>query len=264
MVRALTRRGGAGQPYARPTNVEAEIEGALGEDRLGVRRRLLATDEASPGYLRSESLVYLVREGGRIRDEDLQNTALRVLLSRCAKILDSQIDDSVPHASDLREEVLSEFGVLLASDGIGKCPDELDYFEIRFNAAFKAFRVDVLRREKRRLDPIAELPSQIEERQPDEQVVDSHPPLLEVFQLPANQEDRVFRKEVWKTITQLPPEQRKALMLCSVLGYKVESTDPTETTAATLCCCTGRTIRNRLARAQAELARLMEKVCAPS
>jgi len=53
-------------------------------------------------------------------------------------------------------------------------------------------------------------------------------------------------------------DERDAVVLVHVLGYKVESGDPDEDTAATRCKCTGRTIRNRLMRAAAKLSRFKE------
>ena len=47
-------------------------------------------------------------------------------------------------------------------------------------------------------------------------------------------------------------------MLCRLMGFKEESEDPRERTAATLCDVTGRTIRNRLRRALAKLSNLKE------
>ena len=59
----------------------------------------------------------------------------------------------------------------------------------------------------------------------------------------------VALQDLLKEINNLPPDEREAVILCHVMGFKVESEDPEETTAATLCDVTGRTIRNRLSRA---------------
>jgi DNA-directed RNA polymerase specialized sigma24 family protein len=59
-------------------------------------------------------------------------------------------------------------------------------------------------------------------------------------------------------INGLPPDERDAVILVHVFGYKEESDDPNEETAATRCNCTARTIRNRLTRAAARLVRFKE------
>lgn len=66
--------------------------------------------------------------------------------------------------------------------------------------------------------------------------------------------------ERWYTVAALPEDERKAVILCGVLGLKEESEDPTIVTAATLCGVTGRTIRNRLKRAAAKLSDFREDV----
>jgi DNA-directed RNA polymerase specialized sigma24 family protein len=56
----------------------------------------------------------------------------------------------------------------------------------------------------------------------------------------------------------LPPDERRAVELCHILGYDEESEDPNKRTAATICGVTGRTIRNRLKRAAARLSSYKE------
>ena len=75
----------------------------------------------------------------------------------------------------------------------------------------------------------------------------------------ATQEQSARLNDVKEAIEALPIDERKAFVLCRVYGYKVESTDPNEITAAVLCECTGRTIRNRLSRAESKLWRLKEE-----
>ena len=144
MVRPLTKTNKDGVRYVRPQAVETEIKVALQEDRTALRRRLMVTDRRSPEYLRSECLVHLIRDALRRRDEDRLNEALPILLSRCEAILKAKIANSLPGADELREEVLSEFSELLASDGMGERPDELDFYECRFNMAFRTLRIDVV------------------------------------------------------------------------------------------------------------------------
>ena len=264
MARSLTKCRKDGVRYVRPQAVETEIEVTLEEDRTTLRRRLSVTDRASPEYLCSECLVHIIRDALRKEDEDLLNAAVPIVLARCEAILKTRIANSLPGADELREEVLSEFSELLASDGTGECPDELDIYECRFNMAFRALRIDVVNRELRRLDRTAELPDYGDEHKPNAYEEDAFARLSETFRTPATQQSSVFRRELWEEISALPSDERKALILCHALGYKVESADPDEVTAATRCNCTGRTIRNRLSRAVAKLSQLREEVWTPS
>ena len=259
MVRPLTKCSKEGVRYVRPQAVETAIEVALQEDPATLRKRLLVTDKALPDYLSSECLVHLIRDGLRRKDDERMDRALQVLLGRCELNLRTKIVNSLPNADHLREEVLSEFSELLASDGTGERPDDLDFYECKFNAAFQAFRIDAVNRELKRLHSIAEPPSPEDEREPSAYEEAALAPLSSALQTPA-QHRSLFRKEVIEAIKALPLDERKALVLCHVYGYKVESTDQDDVTVATLCKCSGRTIRNRLSRAAARLSQFKEDI----
>ena len=257
MARPLTKRNKDGLHYARPRAVETEIEGALQDDLPTLRRRLLVMDKASPEYLRSECLVHLIRDALSTGDEHRRDAALAVLLGRCEAILKAKISDRLPNTDKLREDVLSEFSELLASDGTGKQPDELDFYECKFNMAFRTLRIDVVRRELDEVNRSAKLPDHGDEGEPDA-YEDAFARVSEAFRTPATQQSSLFLEDLWEAINVLPPDERKAVIHCHVFGYKEESENPDEVTAATLCNCTGRTIRNRLSRAAAKLLRFKE------
>lgn len=77
--------------------------------------------------------------------------------------------------------------------------------------------------------------------------------LPEALKNPQSQENARFLKEVFARINELPTDERDVVILCHIMGYEVEADDPARITAATLCGVTGRTIRNRLRRANAKL-----------
>ena len=258
MVRPLTKCGKDGMRYTRPQAVESEIESALRDDLPALKRRLSITDRGSSGYLRSECLVHLIRDARRRNDDQSLNAVLPILLVRCEAILRAKVSDQLPNADLLREDVLSEFSELLASDGTDKHSDDLDYYECRFNRAFRMLRVDAVRQETNQAERTAELIDHTEEDKSEisEEIFARRSQLL---QTPETQEDSVFLEKVLETIDALPPDERKAVILCRVYEYKEESDDPNEVTAATLCNCTGRTIRNRLSRAATKLSQLKEE-----
>ena len=258
MVRPLTKCRKGGMRYTRPQAVESEIENALRDDLPALKRRLSITDRGSSGYLRSECLVHLIRDARRRNDDRSLNAVLPILLGRCEAILRAKVSDQLPNADLLREDVLSEFSELLASDGTDEHSHDLDFYECRFNLAFRTLRVDTVRREMDQVERTAELADHTEEGEPEasEEVLARVSVLL---QTPETQEDSVFLEKVLETIDALPPDDRKAVILCRMYGYKEESDDPNEMTAATLCNCTGRTIRNRLSRAATKLSQLKEE-----
>lgn len=244
--------------YTRPQAVESVIEGALRDDLPTLKRRLAITDKGSSDYLPSECLVHLIRDARRRKDDRSLNAVLPILLGRCEAILRAKVSDQLPNANLLREDVLSEFSELLASDSRGERSDELDFYECRFNFAFRTLRIDAVRREMDQVERTAELIDHTEEGEP-EASEEVRARIFELLQTPETQQDRAFLEEVLETIDALPPDQRKAVILCRVYGYKEESDDPNEVTAATLCNCTGRTIRNRLSRAATKLSQLKEE-----
>lgn len=257
MARPLQKAGDDG-PLVRPNAVEAQIDAALTLTPKALRARLAITDRQDADHLRSETLVHLVRHGRRTCDQGLISLVLPILLARCeANLIVKVPDGQLPEAATVREDILGEFSELFASDGAGKDPDELDFYECKFNRAFRFFRIDVVRRETGRLKHVAQMPEHDEDGQPE-----THDEVFarvsEAFRSPATQNSDAFRSELHDAILELPSDERDAVILVHALGYQEESDDPGEETAATRCDCTGRTIRNRLTRAATKLARFKE------
>jgi hypothetical protein len=249
MVRPLTKRTGNGNRYTRPANVESAISVALTLDWPALHQRSLVRDRRSADYLPSECLVHLIRKAHRDRHETIRDQLLAILLGRCEATLAATLPDGrVPNAAYVRDEALARLGELFAEDGTGDNPDELDYFEVRFNAAFAALRIDLVREEVRALRRSSPLP--------DDEAIARRPDA--VLHSAATQANSLFLKQLSQAIHTLPPEEREAVILCHVMGYAEEADDPAKRTAATICGVTGRTIRNRLARAAAKLSRFKE------
>jgi hypothetical protein len=249
MVRPLTKRTGNGDRYTRPANIEAVIDVALTLDWPALHQRALIRDRRSTDYLPSECLVHLIRKAHRDRHETIRDQLLAILLGRCEATLAATLPDGrVPNAAYVRDEALGRLGELFAEDGTGDNPDELDYFEVRFNAAFAALRIDLVREEVRALRRSSPLP--------DDEAIARRPDA--VLHGPATQENSLFLNQLFRAIHTLPPEEREAVVLCHVMGYAEEADDPAKRTAATICGVTGRTIRNRLTRAAAKLSRFKE------
>lgn len=259
MIRPLTKCEPDGAAYLRPAGVEQQIGEALGHDLAELRRRLRITDRKSPGYLKSECLVHLIRESLRTRQQAKADVTLTVLLTRCEAILRVKIPDgALADAASVREEIISQFGELVAMEVGDPTANELDFYECRFNLAFRALRVDCVRSQVARLNHLAPLPlhGDSDEIEADDNVFAR---LSEAFRTPATQESTIFLDDLWEAINRLPPDQREAVVLVHVMGHKEESKFPNEVTAATICDVDGRTIRNRLRRAAVNLARFKEE-----
>ena len=261
MARPLTKTEADGTLYRRPAPVEAQVDEAVQLKLPDLRRRLLVTDRNDAAYLRSECLVHLLRHGRRAGDQTLMSAVLPVLLSRCeANLLVTVPDGRMPDATGLRQDILDEFTELFVVDGLGENPAELDFYECRFNKAFRTLRIDAVRRAARRskeIIDVAALPPSEAEGEPDA-YEDAFARVSDAFKVFPTQEWDAFREPFVNAIEALPPDEREAVILVHVLVYKEESEDPNEETAATRCNCTGRTIRNRLTRAAGKLARFKE------
>ena len=260
MARPLTKCDSDGEVYVHPPSVEQNINGALDCDLAVLRARLRISDRKSPDYLKSESLVHLVREWLRCGQRQKAESALTALLTRCEANLRIKVPDGfLEDAASAREEIISQFSEMFADDLTDPAADELDFYECKFNLAFRSLRVDHVRSEKARQAPIAHLPNQYDEGAADADE-DAFARVSEAFRTPATQQDTLFLKELWEAINGLPPDQRQAVILVHVLGYKEESKFPDEVTAATICKVEGRTIRNRLTRAATSLIRFKEGI----
>lgn len=249
MVEALTKRKKSGELYTRPKEVERAIHSATKQSLAEIKRRSTVSDKASPDFLIDECIVHLVRRKNRENDTKTANALLSVLLTRCAKNLQSSIYQSLSEAEDIRQEILKELCDLFAADYAQEKVEELDYYECRFNSAFKTLRLMVLRKYQTNNVAMEALPDLDTYQGKDE---GSDAVISKLIDM-ANQEDRVFLEQARKAIQDLPPDERKAFILCNVFEYKIESVDPKERTAASICNVTGKTIQNRLTRAKAKL-----------
>jgi hypothetical protein len=257
MARPLNKTKPDGAPYTRLPEIEAAIDSALGQDLETLSERAQLRDRKAKNYLPSECLVHLIREARRNGQEEAQNKLLVRLLERCAAILISRVPDSgIATARQLREDILGDFAELFGIDGSLQDRHELDFYEVRFNRAFYTFRITRFRPELDRLNSTRALPDPASPDVPIDGEVLAR--LSDLSRTASDPEQFVIRKQLYAAIRALPKDERDALILCCRIGLKEESEDPNEQTAATVCGVTGRTIRNRLARARAKLSGIKE------
>ena len=233
-VAPLSRTTSGGGVLRRPAAVEAEIAAALELTPVEIRAR--AACEA----MSEECMVHLIRNDLRTGDRRLAETLTPILLERCEATLRGSIRGFQPAAaSEIREEVLGRLAVSLAGPG-----DEADFLEVRFALALKRLRIDVCRRERRRLQGLVALDEPAGSRdEPESAAVDIAPPT------PPNQEHRMLIRQALATLT---PEERKIVVLHKIAGVPLASA----AAGATLVGLLGRserTLRNRLRSAEAKL-----------
>lgn len=260
MARPLNNMTEAGAFYTRPAHVEASIDKALAQDPDTVLRRAAIRNPKHPDYMPLECLLHLAREARLKRDKAAENRLLAPLLTRCELILKKSIPDGGLHdAEEIRQDILGAFCELFARVGTNHDASGLDYFEVRFHSALASLKFQRLRQEGRRQKVFADLS---QEKDEDGNPLDEENALAKLSaaaQSPARQENLLYVQQVEKFLATLSPEDREAVILVSIKRYKIESEDPDEVTAATLCGVSGRAIRKRLKKVAERLKKFQQE-----
>jgi DNA-directed RNA polymerase specialized sigma24 family protein len=253
MARPLTKKDKQGVLYTRPAAVDRIIDALTGQDLGAIVHRAEISNQDSSQYLPSECLVYAIRDAGRRGDETAMKAVLPFLLHRCEAILRTKIRrEEFSDAEEMIDDVLGEFALLFAAD-LTDHRYHLDFFECRFNAAFRTFYLRFIRRERARCEDLVEIPARDdpEDDRTDEEVLTAMSG--EILRPWFGGRGR-FSEEMIDAITRLSTNEQKAVMLRFYYGLPEESLDPAKPSVASLCGVTGKTVRNRLGRAMKKLA----------
>lgn len=141
-VKPLTKCRSDGTPYARRADVEQALVKLTKLPREKIVAALKIRDRSSPSYIRSECVVYLIRDTRGDNDDGYFNELYRELMRRLASALprfpgerDGQ-SESV-HAALARERVRDILIAKLVEDR-AEAGSSLDYFEVMFASAIAA------------------------------------------------------------------------------------------------------------------------------
>jgi RNA polymerase sigma factor (sigma-70 family) len=250
MARPLTRiQKKTGKIYVRPKAIEAEIDRALKEGFASATRRARTRDEHSPDYVHPECLVHLIREAKRAGKDRESEAFLLLLLARCEANLRGTIrNDGIPNPEQLREDILQHLAMKFAQDAV-EGGGRLDYFECRFNSAFRTLRIDFYNREAAlaNRNAAADSGEELADEEEANDTTDSG------FWRSSSMEDRIFARQVAAFVQKLPADERQAVIMCRVWNLKQED-------AAQRLGVSVKTIYNRLNRADLKLASIKEDV----
>ncbi len=256
-VAPLTRATRGGDILRRPARIEAEIAAALELEPDRILARAAAVPEAESmseesmtpeerttpeeRAMSEECIVHLVRRDLRGGSRNLAEELMPLLLERCDASLRRSIRGfPLAAAEEIREEILGRLAVSLAGPG-----DQADFLEVRFALALKRLRIDVCRRERRRLQGLVALDDlDASSQDPSPATFDRAPPS------PPNQEDRLLIRQA---LAVLSVEERKVLVLHKLAGVPLNSSASAEATLVGLLGRSERTLRNRLRSAEAKL-----------
>lgn len=246
-----------GELYVRLSKVDEEIDEAINLNHIELQERLSITNPQQSGYLSSETLIYLIRNGLRASNRSIVGAVFKVVVIRCEANLRKHVSNSLPNAQHIREEVLAELGSIIAHDGRGNVPNRLDLFEWRFNLQFKSLRLDAIRRETREVNRIASISDDASSfdiadvEAAFEKVANTRKSSDSNVIYAPSPEDQMIARDIYNEIMKLPKNERDALIATKILGL-------TEKAAGKMLGVSDRTIRTRKKDAIARLESLKE------
>jgi hypothetical protein len=251
MARPLLKKSGKGV-LTRPPGIEAKIDAALTQDWATLSGRARVIDPQSPEFLPSECLVHLIRDALRRSDDRVPRVLMPHLLKRAeANLLRTVPDIRMRDAESVRQEILSTLMQMFMDDGSEGHEDELNFYECKFLRALRFLRIDHVRAAVSSRKELTDLPEASNDQ--GEPTIDDEmlARLSRLASIGPSQEDRVYLPEVVKALDNLPPDQKRAVVLRRIIGHTEEQT-------AKICKVNKRTIRYRLASADKQLRKLKE------
>lgn len=253
----LKRKGRDGTPYERPPEIEGWLK-RLEAVEVSERLRQFATlSRTSTGYVPSEALLYFLRRAWAEGMQGDFEQLFRVLMKRVEQSLCSALSDSrVAGARAIREEIMGRFAERIAKDCRGRV-GLLDFYEIRFDKAFAAFRTSALRQiGPSTMDTVPlgtdeddglEISAEVEAAAAD--FLGGDPEIID---------DPAFRSALTAAIGSLPDDQKQVIGLL-LQGFQIDSKDKDVMTIARILQCDERTVRNRRDRACKALRAVLQE-----
>ena len=257
MPEPLKRKKRDGTPYERPPEIEAWLK-KLETVEVAERNRQFATlSRKSLGHVPSEALVHFLRRAWVVGIPEDFEKIFRILMKRIEQSLCSVISDSrMAGAQGIRDEIMGRFAERIAKDCKGRA-GLLDFYEIRFDKAFAAFRTSALRQIGPSVvdtvplgtdgDDGLEISVEVETAAADFLSGD-----------PSKFDDEAFRLELTAAIDCLPDDQKQVVGLL-LQGFQIDSKDKNVMTIARILQCDERTVRNRRDRACKALNAILQK-----
>lgn len=246
MARPLTKK-----TLARPPGIERKIDIALTQYWATLSRRARDPNPQSDTFLPSECLVHLLRDAIRRGDDRIA----RVLMPQLLRRAEANLKVTVPNgrmrdAESVRHDILSDLAMMFTQDGTEGHEDELDFYECRFGRALRFLRIDRVRKALAARRQLTDLPQSEGRDAPalDDEMLAR---LSRVASIGPSQEDALYLPQVIAALDNLPADQKEAVVLRRIIGHEEEA-------AAKILDVDGRTVRNRLSRADKKLKTLKE------
>lgn len=208
-------------------------------------------NEASPGFLSAEAIVYFIRRASRAEDLPTLNALFGELYGRCQPFFRGKVRGFAKDwQDDIKQAVLKKVAEdLLAEDDRG------DFAQERFWTYLEKKTLTACGDAQKKRDRSVSLDDELQSA--DDEEDPTKPPA-------PTPEELAFRNEARRLLHKLPPDLRRLFIMRHELGMKIGSDDwtaddPKELTLARYFQVPGRTIRNRLNKVAKLLKELLEK-----
>ncbi|MDB5575342.1 MAG: uncharacterized protein JWR80_518 [Bradyrhizobium sp.] len=252
MITPLQKRN-AGGLYERTPEIAAMLPELAELPREELVARCEIRSAAKAGYVPSECLLYFIRSCRRDNSDTGFERLYKILIERVLRALPRpDVNGAMSLTRErIRDGVLDRFIALLAADR-SEYSERLDFFEIRFDMALRRLRLDAQKsawREENRAQPF-------EDEETGEVSVEVERASGAFNPLESEQiHDEAFRSRLDAAIDALPPEQSRTMHML-LLGYQIDSIDPSVMTIAKALGRTEKSVRNYRDRALASLQAL--------
>lgn len=250
MVEPLTKTKGDGRVYARLPEIETEISCALELGLDDILAQVAITNPRTDGYMSSECMVYLIRQDVKSSARKLVNELTPLLLKRCeSNLLRKVTGFREPTLQEVHEEILGRLVELLVDGG-----NRADYFEVRFNHAFKCLRCEVCTYYQRHDDASGSIEDKADSSgDNDGGGIDDLHDEIDYDKTPSSlsQDDSVYFSQVLSNLTDI---ERNIFILHKQGGIPINSKFPGVINLVNLLEISERTVRNYLRNAEAKLA----------
>ena len=238
----------SGELYTRPRDVEIATEALIALPGAELIRRASVTNERDPDFLRSESILYLIRQRRLDHDQRAFRALYEELRLRVRRALPRPNwgkSNTSARLEEIQQHVLDRFNKYLCEDRV-EYSTKLDYFECRFNGAVAALRNNALRDVRLRRGPLLGLSVESDSPLQNSEVEEA----LAKFRGTSEDDirDKTFRLNALAVINELPDDQRRVMELL-LADMPIHSEDPTVVTIAAVLKCNEKTVRNRRNRA---------------
>ncbi len=255
-IEPLTHRGRDGKVYTRTREVESQIREALSLDWTVLCEHVAIERYTTPGFIKEECLVYLIRRFLRAGESELVSHLINCLANRLARRVHSRVSASLNWSlvDDSAQEVMIEVARRITDLD----SDKDDFAQARFGLWLERVTYNAIRPHIRTQRDTRAKHADIEEvEQSNGKKKALRSDSLSPEQILLNQETlRLATEQAEGLLERLDPEVREAYMLRHRDGMEIENKDPDVMTISKHFGRTPRTIRTWLRGAEEKLQEL--------